>query len=70
MGMREKAGEISLCGNVRKKRAKCRSPLPNAGGLAAMLFTKTFLSLVPYTVDQMMRDRLTLFCRSGFLIDF
>ena len=28
MGMREKAGEISLCGNVREKRAKCGSPLP------------------------------------------
>jgi hypothetical protein len=29
--MREKAGEISLCGNVREKRAKCGSPPPNAG---------------------------------------
>ena len=36
MGMREKAGEISLCGNVRGKRAKCGSLRPNAGGLATM----------------------------------
>ena len=37
--MREKAGEISLCGNVREKRAKCGSLPPNAGGLASMLIT-------------------------------
>ena len=34
--MREDAGEISLCGNVREKRAKCGSLPPNAGGLATM----------------------------------
>ena len=34
--MRENAGEISLCGNVREKRAKCGSLPPNAGGLATM----------------------------------
>ena len=36
MGMRENAGEISLCGNVREKRVKCGSPPPNAGWLATM----------------------------------
>ena len=36
MGMREKAGEISLCGSVREKRAKCGCLPPNAGGLATM----------------------------------
>ena len=36
MGMREKAGEISLCGSVREKRAKCGSLPLNAGGLATM----------------------------------
>ena len=36
MRMRENAGEISLCGNVREKRAKCGSLPPNAGGLATM----------------------------------
>ena len=35
--MREKAGEISLCGKVREKRAKCGSLPPNAGGLATMV---------------------------------
>ena len=36
MKMRENAGEITLCGNVREKRAKCGSLPPNAGGLATM----------------------------------
>ena len=36
MGMREKAGEITLCENVREKRAKCGSLPPNAGGLATI----------------------------------
>ena len=35
--MRENAGEISLCGNVREKRTKCGSLPPNAGGLATMI---------------------------------
>ena len=34
--MRGKAGESSLCGNVREERAKCGSVPPNAGGLATM----------------------------------
>ena len=34
--MRETAGEISLCGNVRENKAKCGSLPPNAGGLATM----------------------------------
>ena len=42
--MRENAGEISLCGNVREKRAKCGSLPPNAGGLATMIFEKGKIS--------------------------
>ena len=48
--MRENAGEISLCGNVREKRAKYGSLPPNAGGLATMLGWGTnyaFLSFFP-----------------------
>ena len=36
MGMGEKAGDVSLCGNVREKRDKCGSLPPNAGGLATI----------------------------------
>ena len=59
--MREKAGEISLCGNVREKRAKCGSLPPNAGGLATMnththarartrVQAKTNLSSIPFAL--------------------
>ena len=38
--MREKAGDISLCGNVQEKWAKCGSLPPNKGGLATMIIQK------------------------------
>ena len=49
--MREDAGEILLCGNVREKRAKCGSLPPNAGGLATMLWPMSLVITLTDVTD-------------------